>query len=104
MLLYIKEQVDCQEVDIQYCPTEEMVADYFTKLLQGNLFRQLCDQIMGLDMSSPYHSSYRSALGEQEMGFSEGRGDMDLANTYPVTTMEECKGFEQQKEHCFCLT
>ena len=48
---YIKERVDLKEVDIEYCPTEEMVADYFTTPLQGNLFLKLHDQFMGLDMS-----------------------------------------------------
>ena len=42
----MKEKVDSGEVDIKYCPTEAMVANYFTKPLQGGLFRQLQDQIM----------------------------------------------------------
>ena len=48
---YIKERVDSKEVDIEYCPTEEMVADFSTKPLQGNLSWKLHDQIMRLDMS-----------------------------------------------------
>ena len=35
---YIKEMVDSKNVVIEYCPTEMMMADYFAKLLQGNLF------------------------------------------------------------------
>ena len=32
---------------MKHCATERMVADYFTKPLQGKLFKQLRDQIMG---------------------------------------------------------
>ena len=35
------------DIDVQYCPTEQMLADFFTKLLQGNLFRKLRDVILG---------------------------------------------------------
>ena len=35
---FIRDRVQSDEVDIKYCPTEEMVADYFTKPLQGALF------------------------------------------------------------------
>ena len=45
---YTKEKVDSKVVDIADCPTEDMVADFLTKPLQGNLFQKLCDQIMGL--------------------------------------------------------
>ena len=31
-----------------YCPTESMIADYFTKPLQGALFFKLRDAIMGI--------------------------------------------------------
>ena len=31
-----------------HCPTERMIADYFTKPLQGKLFTTLRDTIMGL--------------------------------------------------------
>ena len=29
------------DLDVRYCPTEEMVADFFTKPLQGNMFIKL---------------------------------------------------------------
>ena len=34
-------------MEIKYCPTEMMLADYFTKPLQGRLFHSLRDIIMG---------------------------------------------------------
>ena len=41
-----------------------MVADFFTKPIQGTLFKQLQDRIMNIDSSSIYHSNHRSVLGE----------------------------------------
>jgi hypothetical protein len=37
-----------KEVEIKWCPTKEVVADFMTKLLQGSHFRRLCDLIMGM--------------------------------------------------------
>ncbi len=36
-----------KEISIDWCPTKKMVDDYMTKPLQGNLFRELRDYIMG---------------------------------------------------------
>ncbi len=45
---FTKDRQDSGEVDIQYCPTEEMVADYFTKPLQGAKFRKFRKLIMNI--------------------------------------------------------
>jgi hypothetical protein len=44
---FIADRVKSKEIRIEYCPTGIMLADYFTKPLQGLLFRQLRDMIMG---------------------------------------------------------
>ena len=44
---YVTEQVKNRNVHIGYCPTEEMVADFFTKPLQRSLFKKLRNYIMG---------------------------------------------------------
>ena len=36
------------ELSVKYCPTLDMIADYFTKPLQGSLFRKLRDLVMGI--------------------------------------------------------
>jgi len=35
----VQDRVDRKEIEISYCPTESMLADFFTKPLQGTLFR-----------------------------------------------------------------
>ena len=36
-----------KEISLQWCPTKEMIADFWTKPLQGSHFRKLRDYIMG---------------------------------------------------------
>jgi len=44
---FVKDRVDKGEVEIHYCPTNRMVADFYTKPLQGKLFHKLRRFIMG---------------------------------------------------------
>ena len=43
----MKDIVDKKEVRILYCPTEKMLADFFTKPIQGELFRFFRNILMG---------------------------------------------------------
>ncbi len=36
---FIKDRLKTENVMMMYCPTHNMLADYFTKLLQGSLFK-----------------------------------------------------------------
>ncbi len=44
---FISDMVNMKEVSIHWCPTKEMVADFWTKPLHGSHFRKLRDYIMG---------------------------------------------------------
>ena len=44
---YVTEQVWNKVIHITHCPTEEMVADFFTKPLQGSLFIKMRNYVMG---------------------------------------------------------
>ena len=44
---FSKDRVDKKEISIKYCPTTKMLADFFTKPLQGNSFRFFRDILMG---------------------------------------------------------
>ena len=43
---FITDKVGNKEIRVEYCPMEEMTSDYFTKPLQGALFRKMQDRIM----------------------------------------------------------
>jgi hypothetical protein len=43
----ISDQIQKGNLIVEYCPTTEMVADYFSKPLQGKLFQKFRKAIMG---------------------------------------------------------
>ena len=45
---FIAYRVKNGELKVEYCPTGEMLADFFTKPLQGKLFIKLQSQILNL--------------------------------------------------------
>jgi hypothetical protein len=44
---WIKDRLGIGNIDVVYCPMEQMLADFITKPLQGSLFRKLKAVIMG---------------------------------------------------------
>ena len=46
---FIKDVLRRENIDLQHCPTERMIADFYTKPLQGSLFIKMRNFIMGLD-------------------------------------------------------
>ena len=47
--LYIKDLLDKQEFDVEYCSTEAMQADFLTKPLQGELHEKQMKWLMGIE-------------------------------------------------------
>ena len=47
---FVTDKIKKGEVVLIHFPTEEMIADYFTKPLQGKMFRYFRDLIMGVSM------------------------------------------------------
>ena len=45
-IFFVKDRVDKGEVKVEYCPTELMLADFYTKPLQGRLFKKFRDVLM----------------------------------------------------------
>jgi hypothetical protein len=45
---FVTDNVKRWRLSIQYCPTEEMIADFFTKPLQGSAFRKMVKLIMNI--------------------------------------------------------
>ena len=45
----MKDRIACSEVKIEYCPTQEMMADFFPKPLQGVSFTRMRDMIMNVN-------------------------------------------------------
>lgn len=97
---FIKDQVDSKRVKIEHCPTADMLADYFTKPLQGAPFRKLRDHIMNLDPSSVYHSNnsgHRSVL-KSESRAPNSHDVGDAATSPPRSYKEALLGSDPPKQ------
>ena len=46
---FITDHIDRDRVRVSYCPTGDMLADYFSKPLQGSLFRKFRNLILNVD-------------------------------------------------------
>ena len=46
---FLTDQVEKGNLTITYCPTDAMIGDFMSKLLQGSKFRQFSDDIMGVE-------------------------------------------------------
>lgn len=54
---YITDLIDQNELRIEYCPTDKMIADYMTKPLTGPKFSYFRNLIMNIK-SNPSHQPY----------------------------------------------
>ena len=64
---FIKDRVENKEVIIKYCPIEVMLADFYTKALQGSLFNLFRDAIMGYkdiyELMTPVDLLFKERVG-----------------------------------------
>ena len=63
---FAKDCVESRDIVIEHCPTLEMIADFFTKPLQGSLFRKFRNLIMNCATDSSDSQAQRSVLSEHE--------------------------------------
>ena len=58
MHFFVKYHVDKKDITDEYCPTRNMLSDFFTKPLQGRLFKKFIDIIMGYKHIGALASDY----------------------------------------------
>ena len=66
--VYISEQIKEGHIQVLYCPTKQIVADYFSKPLQGSLFQIHRNTIMGVTMEDLI--KYKRIYTESKMATS----------------------------------
>ena len=64
---WIKDRVKSEGITIQYCPTEKMVADFFTKPLQGSSFQKMRDIILGYKHISTLNEVEGTTIPEERV-------------------------------------
>ena len=85
---FVTDRIASKEIHVEYCPTEEMVADFFTKPLQGSLFRKFRNWILNMD-DAPLADrlrDHRSVLGIQVVP-NGGNPDVDVENGQDAATL-----------------
>ena len=64
---FVTDRIAANEVSTKYCPTGEMVADFFTKPLQGSLFKKFRDHLMNnSDSATDSLKNHRSVLKDDD--------------------------------------
>ena len=63
---YVGDHIQNKTLPLHHCPTNEMLADYFTKPLQVSLFVRLRNDIMGAEFEDGNPKTHRSVLGYQD--------------------------------------
>ena len=81
---YITDQVKKGEISIEHCPTKDMIADFFTKPLQGHLFHKLRNLVMGMDPPTDQMEDPRSVLKHEDRRTNDSEAGHSEA--MPITT------------------
>ena len=61
---FVTDQIKKGHVKVAFCPMQDMIADFFTKPLQGSLFVHMREKILNLP-ASKIASVHRSVLEER---------------------------------------
>jgi hypothetical protein len=64
---FVTDRISAGELNVEYCPTLDMIGDYFTKPLQGSLFRKFRNTILGINEADipTYNANARAMLKER---------------------------------------
>ena len=69
---FIKDILKREGIELLHCPTERMIADYYTKPLQGALFKKMRDIVMGL---APFPVEERVGSRKNELSIAAEKCD-----------------------------
>ena len=100
---FVTDRIKKNEVHIRYCPTHNMLADYFTKPLQGAAFRKFRDAIMNYDLvrSDVHPSDHRSVLDHERANEQSHAIAVRLKANHGQTESEGKKDLIQAKRNRF---
>jgi hypothetical protein len=73
---WIKDRLGSEGIEIQCCPTEKMLADFFTKPLQGALFRKFRDVVLGYKHISTLHDDDEESSSQERVGNEISKGNV----------------------------
>jgi len=86
---FMKDRLKAEKIRVTYCPTEEMLKDFFTKPLQGSLFEKFKNVLMGhthiTTLQQPALIPSEERVGEMKIM----SGTPELNTGYEDKTVEE---------------
>ena len=98
---FMKDRIKTEGIDVVYCPTEEMLADFFTKPLQGSLFMKFKRVLMGeAHISTLNRTSLVAPVKERVEESDKSRNENRVTQ---VTPENRLPGTDQQTDE-ECLT
>ena len=87
---WLKDRLKSENISVRHCPTLQMLADFFTKPLQGNLFRRFRDVVLGRCHTNTLASVNDGPLEERVRSMqSDPIATVDSSNGTVVRANEE---------------
>ena len=73
----IIDRVKNEEIEIHYCPTKEMLGDFYTKPLQGSIYVKFRNRILGITESEydEFKRAYYEAKAAKKSATSKANHD-----------------------------
>ena len=93
---WIKDRLEIEGIKVQYCPTDKMLADFFTKPLQGNLFRKFRDVVMGYKHVRSLDVHDRTSADKERV---RPEGNQGILKDY-VSTADRPLNRKHSKKYC----
>ena len=93
---YITERIQNKAFAAKHCPTEDILADFFMKLLQGSPFIKSHNFIMGAEFANGDQHTCRSVLDEDENNLEE-----DLEPAWKVRKWKQRTTYMNPQEYNF---
>jgi hypothetical protein len=82
---FITDQIEQGNIAVEYCPTDEMTGDFFTKPVQGHKFRKFKAEIMGQPLENDTCDSDESSVSSDE-------GEWEIVPQRNRRKRQECVG------------
>jgi hypothetical protein len=79
---WLKDRIKSGDITIRHCPTLQMLADFFTKPLQGNLFRRFKSVVLGHSHVDTLHEPIVEPLEERVGDKRSGTSDIPVQGAY----------------------
>ena len=65
---WIKDRLNTEKIKVEYCPTSIMIADFFTKPLQGSLFKKMRDVVLGYKHVDTLLDTKENPISQERVG------------------------------------